>query len=308
MSAPIFIPATTSFHPSVTPYISVADYVNAPTAVDVSQLEPGQGDSANLMELANVIRRASSWADGICYQILGSTQDTETASDVFVRRDGTVRVTNRFWPMLELDSFSSGPAPSAMAAVVNTADIWMEGRSVLVVPVAGLTYSSNPNQLPASGPLWPGMKAYCQWTYWNGWLHTQLAASCTAAATSLTLTAELPASAAGKSLSILDGALTEIVTIASSFTGGTTLPLLTGTVNAHTLLPFPNAVMLSALDDKAREAVISLTSCLIKLQGSSADVMETVGDAPSKEALIQGGGLDDYQVAVDQLDAYRADY
>ncbi|MBU6427632.1 MAG: hypothetical protein KGR26_01350, partial [Cyanobacteria bacterium REEB65] len=131
MSAPIFVPGSTISHPSIVPYISTSDYTNAATGVDVSSLVANGDTQAQLVALAGIILRASGWANSICFQTLAATQDTDTEVDVYVRRDGYVRVTNTYWPMIELDSFSAGPVPSQMVACNDTADIFMDGRQVL---------------------------------------------------------------------------------------------------------------------------------------------------------------------------------
>lgn len=300
---PIFTPAGTTSHPDTVPYISTDDYQNAPTAVDTTALIPGGTTQANLVELANVIRRASSWADNLCYQTLAATLDTQTC-EARVRRDGTVRVHNDYWPLLELDSFTAGPSPSTMTAVVDTANIFMPGRAVLAVPVAGLVANTADYGYPPRS-LRAGDRAYCQWSYWNGWPHTALAAAAAADAATLTVTAALPAAAAGRTLTIWDGAVTEQVVVAASFTGGTTVPLTAGTVYAHTLPAAPASVTVTALPDDVREAVISLTSCLIKTRGAESYEMDAVGQTPSKSAVIEGGGLEDLSLAADLLDRYR---
>jgi hypothetical protein len=303
----IFTPAATVSHPSVVPYISLADYASAPTAVDTTALIPGGSVQGNLVELGNVIRRASAWADNLCFQILAATLDTQMESGVRVRNDGTVHVACDFWPVLELDSFLAGPSPSTMSAVTQTADIWLKGRKVLVVPVYG--QSANPsNSLAFPGPLLPGHRAYCQWAYWNGWPHSMLAATTVKTATSLVLQTALPQAAAGQTLMIWDGASTEPVQVAASFTGGKTVPLAAATVFDHTLptLPTtPGSITVTALPDDVRQAVISLTSALIKTRGAESYEMASIGQEPSKSDLIEGGGLEDLAVAVDLLGKYQ---
>jgi hypothetical protein len=291
-------------------YISIAEYISAPTSVDTSQLYTGGTTDENLDELANVIGRASDWANGICYQILAATLDTEMDSGVYVRHDGTVRARCSFWPFRELDSFSVGPVPSRMAPIIDPADVWLQGRKVLVVPVAGTTSNAVSRSVFALyGPVRPGTRVYIQWSYWNGWFHSTLASASLASATSLTLTMALPQSAAGVSLTIPDAANTETVQVASTFTGGTVIPLVNPTVYAHPSLgksiPLPQSITVTELPPKIRQATISLTSCLIKVRGTQAEVMPNIGGAPSREALIEGGGLEDYQVAVDLLEVYR---
>ena len=309
MTTPLFIPASTVAHQSTVAYISVAEYQNAPTSVDTSQLTPGGSAAENLVELSNVILRASGWANEICYQILGATLDTVMASDVYVRRDGTVHLTCPWWPFRELDACTAGPTPSTLAAVTDTQDIWLEGRKTLIVPVAGLINQSaqTNNTLALYGPVRPGTRCYAQWSYWNGWFHTTLAGGFTTPMLTITVTSPLPQAAAGCSLTIVDGAYTEVVTIASTFTGGTVLPLTTPTLYGHTIaFPSPpNSITVTELPPSVRTATISLTSALIKTRGTVAVVAPSIGVAPSHEALIESGGLEDFQVAVDLLSTYH---
>jgi len=298
----IFIPASTVAHPEVVPYISITDYMNAPTSVDTSSLIPGATAQANLVELANVVRRASAWANSLCYQILAATLDVQTENEVRVRRDGTVKVVNDFWPTLEVDSFSIGQLPSLLTAITDTADMTMQGRNVLVVPIATLVGVVTPTYY---GRIRPGDHVYCQWSYWNGWLHSTLAAAVLAGATSVTVSTTLPQAAAGQSLTIWDGQMTEIVTVASSFAGGTVLPLAAPTVYPHALPVAPSSTTITALPDDVREATISLTSALIKTRGAESYEMAAVGQDPSKSDLIEGGGMEDLSVATDLLSVYR---
>ena len=65
-------------HGLTTPYLTLAEYKNAPTAIDIDNLvfnssDPDVQDS----ELMNVIARASSWIDTYCNQVLGATEETE---------------------------------------------------------------------------------------------------------------------------------------------------------------------------------------------------------------------------------------
>ena len=299
----IFTPSTTVYHPDVQPYISTSDYTSAPTAVDTTALIPGGSVAQNLMALAIEIRSASSWANNICDQILAATLDTQMASGLLVRRDGTVRAVCDFWPVLELDSFSAGSTPSTLAAVSQTSDIWLKGRKVLVVPVSGLSGPSN--QFTWPGPLLPGDRVYAQWSYWNGWPHSTLAHAVAVTDTSVVVANTMPAALAGRVMTIWDGVSTEQITIASTFTGGTTLPIVGNPQFAHTLQTAPASTMVSTFADDIRKAVTCLTSALIKTRGAEAYEMDAIGQEPSKSALIEGGGMEDLSIAVDLLSFYR---
>jgi hypothetical protein len=98
-----------------------------------------------------------------------------------------------------------------------------------------------------------------------------------------------------------------VVTIASTFTGGTVLPLAAPTLYGHTITSPspPNSITVTELPPSVRTATISLTSALIKTRGTQAIVAENIGSGPSREALIESGGLEDFQVAVDLLSTYH---
>jgi hypothetical protein len=126
-----------------------------------------------------------------------------------------------------------------------------------------------------------------------------------ATATSLPLTSILPQAAAGTTLTIVDGQYTEVVTVSTSFTGGTTLPLVAPLIFAHTPQAWPASITVTELPDDVRQAVISLTSALIKTKGTEAYVLPSVaGTEPSSVSMIQGGGMEDLSIAVDLLSHY----
>jgi hypothetical protein len=299
----IFTPAATTSHPDVVPYISTSDYTGAPTAVDSSALVYGGTGQQSLVELANVIRRASGWANSLCKQILAATLDVQMSSNRLVDSDGNIRLPCDFFPVLELDTCTVGPTPSTMAAVTQTSDIWLDGRKVLVVPVAGLAAVTNSLVYP--GPLGPGARVFAQWSYWNGWPHTTLAANVAAAATTLTVQTTQPQALAGRAITIWDGANTEQVTVASTFAGGTALTLAAATAFAHTVPTAPQSITVSTFPDDIRQGVISLTSALIKTRGAQSYELPTVGQPPTRQQLLESGGLEDLVIATKLLDRYR---
>lgn len=305
----IFTPQTTVFHPDVVPYISVDDYKNAPTAVDVSALVPGGSAAVQTMALAVAIRSASSWANNLCRQILAATLDTQVKMNARVRSDGTVHVKCDFWPVLEVDSFLAGPSPSTLAAITDPQDMFLIGRKVLSVPVAGISGNSV-GQLQFPGPLQPGDRAYCQWSYWNGWPHSQLTHAIATTDQQVLVTPAQPAALAGRLITIWDatngtGVDIEQLVVANTFTGGTTIPIVGNPQFNHALPAAPQAIMVSTFPDDVRQATISLTSALIKARGAEAFEMDNIGEEPSKHELIEGGGLEDLSIAVDLLEYYR---
>ncbi|MHB8490613.1 MAG: hypothetical protein ACYDA6_00140 [Solirubrobacteraceae bacterium] len=303
----IFTNPATVLHVDTKPYISLSDYNNAPTAVDTSELIPGATTAANQYELARVIKRASGWADRICKQTLVATSDIETGDGLYVRSDGTVMMPLSFWPVLEVDTCKVGPIPSALTAVTDTANLRMRGRRVLVIPVAGLTSGGTASSISFAGPLQPGHRCYCQVGYVNGWPHTTLAANALANDTSITVTTSLPAAAAGRSLIIVDGSKEETVTVAATFTGGTVVALAAGLLNAHTVPAAPDSIIVTALPDDPRQAVISLTSQLIKSRGAESMELANIESEPTKTLASSSGGFEDLAIAEDLLHWFGRD-
>lgn len=294
---PIFTAAYVDTYASATPYITAAEYVNAPTAVDVSQLIPAGTTAANSAELVNVIARASSWVDQLCFQVLAATSTVETAF-ARVRADGTVRVPCRYWPILEVDSFTVGRTPSTGTQIADTADMWVDGLSVLVVPVAGVGSTSNaPARSYTGGPSQYGDRVYCTFTYVNGYPNTTTSTLTAAGVTALPVASAL-GFYAGTTVTIHDGAGTEVVTVAS--VTGTTLTLTAPTAFAHAA-----GVSVSNLPAAVKQATISLTSALIKTRGAEALVMGSIGEEASHVSAAEGGGLEDLAIAVDLLARFK---
>lgn len=278
---------------SVKPYISVLDYRQAPTGVDTQALVKGDA-AATDAELLNRIRAASAWAD----TIMGRTvpvvafQDTELKR-VNVRPDMTVSLAPRHTPCLQLVSFQYGVTPGSMATLSDMTNV-MPDLHFFEVPLGlGFVSSAGPLQF---GTVRPGRSIYCQYSYIAGWPHTTLLGGVSVGATSVSVvdaTGVMP----GQSMTIYDGAQTEQVTVSSSYTTGTTLPLASGTVFAH-----PSGVTATALPDDIRQATILLTSTLVQTRGAVAVLAPQINALAGR--LTQGGsGNRADQKAVDYVDA-----
>lgn len=299
----LFTPVGTTWNVTTTSYITCSEYTHAPTAVDTTDLIPGGSAAENLAELASVIARASSWADGLCDQILAATLDIQTATGIRVRRDGTVRVKCDFWPVLEVDAFSAGTRPSTLAPITDSADMDLIGLQILSVPVAGLTVRGGSGFGYGPGTLRGGDRAYCQWSYTNGWPHFQLGATVAAGATVIPVTPAPGTWVVGRPLTIYDDANgVEIITPTGVV--GSEL-IVAPTSFAHTAPAAPDGLSISALPPRVKEAVICLTSQLIEAAGADAIVMETIEAEPGKVLPSESAGFENLAMAVDLLDRYR---
>lgn len=250
------------------PYLSLAEFKNAPTALDYGNLVVGGNQAAQDAELSNAITRASSWIDQYCNQIISATVDVEQQR-CRVKSDGTLRVHPKYFPVVALTDFNYGVNPNTLITAPDCSIAWLEEQEII------FPYSQLPTTMSSQGPLsfgFPGSagtEMYVKYTYINGYANTNLALSVSASATTITVsdgTGIVP----GESLKIFDGASTENVTVASTYSfGSTTVPLVSGLLYAHNA-----AVTVSALPAAIKEACILVTSAYLKIRGDASLVMD----------------------------------
>lgn len=286
------------------PYLTNAEYLAAPTGVDVNQLLPGQSTQSNAAALTQTIARASNWADVICAQVLACTQETETGE---LRADRFSRwlIHPKQWPVVDVLNVTVTPISGGLAIVLNLTGVWLE-ESRIVIPTTGTLGMSSvgPLQLGAAGR---GQSAYGQWTYLAGWPNTTITAGVSAAAVTIPVASVLGIYGTqsaqfvttGTVLTIYDGGLTEQVQVTA--VAGNTLTISSGLANAHAA-----GVSITAFPPAIKQAVTSLTSALIKTRGSEALVMQSLRSGPSKtDGMGEAGGIEDVEIAIDLLDIFR---
>lgn len=297
---PIAVAGYTANYAARTPYITPAEYTNAPTAVDVTQLIPGGSAAANAVELANVIGRASSYADRICHQVLAATTDTDPTRRWRVNADRRIVVPLRYKPVLEIDAISVGDTPSLLGPLgpADLADVTILGDSLVEIPYQSIGLATVGQPLPApASTVTPG-RPLVQVTYVNGWANTTLSATAAAGTAQLTVASALGVYA-GTVLSVYDDATgSESVTVSS--VSGTTLTLAAPTLYAHAA-----GVSVSALPPVVKQAVILLTSALIKTRGAVATVMAAIAASPNRTAKSEPDGVRDALEAVWMLSDFR---
>ena len=290
-----YIPSYTSR----SPYLTTQEYLTSPTAVDTTSLgstAASGNTAAQTAALAVAIARASSWADSICHQVLAATSDTDPVRRYRVNRWGNVRVPLRYRPVLEIDAVTVGMTPSTMAALDSNdaADIAFIGTSVVEIPVLGLTPPTSALSYYGSGGITLNSWPLVQVTYVNGWPNTTLATSPGQPSTTWTVASALGIYP-GTQLTFYDGMNTELATVAS-VTGNTV------TLTAATAYNHPTGCSVSALPPAVKQAVVCLTSVIIKTRGSEAVEMEAGPEGtPSKEEAAEAGAVEDMGEAVDLL-------
>ena len=251
------------------PYITIDEYKQAPTSVDVDDFVGGGSLALNDVELGNVLARASSWMDAHCGQVLAATVDTENFR-CRASRDGFLRVHPRYWPIATVVSASFGSNPQSLQTLdVSTA--WIESESV-VFPLV-LSNMSFLGSIQFSKNYQVLAEQFVSMTYVNGYANTVVDTSANAGVTALPVS-ELAGFTPNMKFTIFDGVSTEILTVASTFvpaTGAGSVTLAAATAYAHDA-----GVSVSALPPAVKQACIYMTNVILKSRGNSALVMNTL--------------------------------
>ena len=280
------------------PYLTLQEYKNAPTALDYGNLVQGGNQAAQDAELSNAILRASSHIDQYCHQIIGATVDVEQQR-TRVRPDGSVIFHPKYFPVVALTALNIGYNPTAMVAVQDPSQAWLEEQQVIYPYAnANLNWSSQ-------GPLGFGFGAsagntcYVNYSYVNGYANTTLGVNALAGATTLTLS-DGTGIVAGEEVTIFDGANTETITIDSTYTfDSNVVPLVNPTLYAHSA-----GVSVSAIPAAIKQACILITSAYLKIRGDASLVM-AVSTTPGQQLSGSQKVGSDSQTAYEILEPFR---
>lgn len=279
------------------PYLTLEEYKNAPTAIDLDNLVfDSQDPEVQDAELHNVITRASSWIDTYCNQVIGATKETEQQRSR-VSTDGSIRLHPRFSPIVALTDFNYG-YPTNMAKLGDCSIAWIEDQQI-IIPNA--TLGSWTSQGPLSFGSYnggPSNQMFLKYTYVAGYANTVIV---TAVATESSLTVEDGTGiTAGQMLSIYDGLGNEHVTVADTYEfGSTAVPLTRPLVYDH--VP---GTSISALPPAIKEAAILITTAFLKVRGdSSMSMMVTTSPSIATPGSEKYG--DELALATRLLSSYR---
>ena len=280
------------------PYITTAEYLADPNGVDTSNLVPDGSYQQNVTALGSTIARASSWVDSQAYQVLAATVDTQVGR-YRMRSDGTIWVPVDQTPLVQVNAVSWGWYPGQLTTLTDLSALWLQ-RKTVQVPLL----SANGGILTPPGayaPAWPspGDRVYVQVTYVNGFANTTIPAATSAAATSVVVASALGI-VPGLPMTLTDGVNSETVTVGTGYTNGSTTVPISATVNSYLA-----GASLSSLPPAIKQACISLTTALVKVRGTAAFEMASITEQPGKQALIEAGGLEDLEIAIDLLEPFR---
>jgi hypothetical protein len=249
------------------PYLTLEEFKDAPTSIDIDNLVFNSQDPDDQnAELANVIARASSWIDTFCNQVLAATVESEQQRSRY-STDGSIRFHPRYSPVVALTSLEYGYPPNLMS-LSDCSVAWIEDEEIIVPNATLGTWTSQ-------GPLQFGAmstggrnEVFLKYTYVNGYANTTIVTA-VAAATTLTV-ADGKGILAGQMLKIYDGQYTENVTVASTYTfGSTTVPIVSALVYTHLA-----GVSISALPPAIKQACILVTTAFLKTRGDSSMTMQ----------------------------------
>lgn len=278
-------------------YLTIQEYKDAPTSIDLNNLIKGGNQAAQDAELANVIARASSYMNEYFNQNLIADRYTETQR-CRMTNAGYVPLHPYNSPVVALESFQYGSDPNNLVTLPDPSVSWFEPQQI-IIPLSQIstTYSS-------AGPLSFGYSApraqiYCKYTYVSGFVNTTLATSPSVGATSVVVL-DGTGILVGQHLKIYDGANTEIVEVASTYVyGSTTVPLVSALAYAHNsgdaIGNMPNAI---------KQACILITTAFLRVRGDKSTTMQ-VTTRPT--GSISGGERygNEIALALDMVNKYR---
>ena len=278
------------------PYLSVAEYKNAPTSIDYDNLVVGGNAAAQDAELDRVILRASSFMDEYLNQNLVANRQTETQRTRFTPQ-GYIALHPNQNPVIALESFYYGPTPNLLSDLTDCSLAWFEGQQ-LIIPVSSMALNYSSQGPLAFGGGSPTQQIFTKYTDVAGYVNNPIV-SATAGATSLVV-GRSEGIIAGQMLRIIDGANSETVYVSSSYTyGNTTITLAAPLVYTHAA-----GSVISNLPNAIKQACILITTAFIKVRGDNSLTMNiTTQPQQSLPGAARYGG--EIRLALDMVDKYR---
>lgn len=273
-------PARTSYVPSYLvhePYISAAEFLAAPTGVNVSQLAVGKNEQTNDDVLAQTILNASGHADNLCQQTLACTPDVVYLSGARVQ-GGRVLVPVRQDPLVQVNAVTIGELGST-TPMTDLSGIVFPALNVVSIPYAG------------PGPV------EVQVEYLAGYPSSFTASAVYAGSMTFTVT-DTNGFVPGAQIQFSDPGGTEYATVADAT--GTTVTLTSPTLFEHV-----KGTHVGAVPGAIKQAVILLTAVLIKSRESGAVVINSMTGGSVEKQAMDPAVRSHYDQAVSLLRNYR---
>jgi hypothetical protein len=277
-------------------YLTIAEYKNAPTSIDFDNLVVGGNSGAQDAELANVIMRASSYMDAHLNRNLTATTYVETQR-TRMTTEGYIALHPDNSPVVQLSDFQYGSNPLNLITLPDCSQTWFENQQI-IIPLSQISTSYSSQGPLAFGGGFPRQQLFTKYTYVAGYVNTRIV---TATATQSTLTVKSGAGIiAGQTLHIYDGATSEDVIVASTYTNGsTTVPITTALVSTHTA-----GVAIGNMPMTIKQACILITTAFIKMRGDNSMTMQITTGATANVDGAQRFGSD-IASALEMIKLYR---
>jgi len=265
-------------------YLTIAEYKNAPTAIDYSNLVNGGTQAQQDAELASVIQRASSWIDIYVNQPLIAQNFTEQQR-TRITQEGFLIISPDYINVVALNSLSYGVTPTNMITVPSStlSQCWFE-KSQIIYPLSmlGLTYSS---QGPLSFGFPPSIRSriYTSYNYVAGFCNG-LISSATAGSASFTMIDPIGLTP-GTVVNIYDGQYTEQVVVSPNYVYGSNTVPITSTLQYN----HSSGVSVGNMPQAIKEAAILVTTDFLKVRGDNSLTMSVTTRAssgPSVQSII----------------------
>ena len=279
------------------PYLTPAEYRNAPTAIDIDNLVVNGNAQAQDNELARVILRASSYMDEYFNQNLVATQNVETQR-VRMNTEGYISLHPFHNPVISLEAFSYGQSPNMLYALGDCSTVWFEDQQIIIPMNQMLSTWTSQGPLQFGLPA-TGNRIFVKYTYIAGFVNTTLASIGTAGDTTITVV-DGTGIVAGQMLRIYDTQYTETVYVADTYTyGSKTVPLVSPLINSHQA-----GIALGNMPNAIKQACILITTAFLKTRG---DTSLTMGISSRPSGTTSGAQLygTEIKLALDMVDKYR---
>lgn len=256
------------------PYVSVAEFRSAPTWIDSQDLVPGGASQRQDAELANVLLRASGWADNFIQQPLGAHVVTEQTR-VRPGRDGLMYLTPSNTPVRQVTALAYGTTPQTMQNLTDLSGTWVEDSRGIVVSM--VPHNATFNSLLQFGPVGrTDTELYVQYQYVAGYANTVLTGSVTAGSQTIAVADSTgftaPSSGIvgpipGSTARIWEPGYEEAVAVANGFTAGSlNIPLASPLANAHAA-----GAIVSEFPPEVRQAIICHAVALLIREDVAAE-------------------------------------
>lgn len=276
------------------PYITLAEYKNAPTAIDYDNLVVGGNANAQDAELSRVILRATSYLNEYLNQDLHADSVTETQRGR-MSGQGYIYLHPNKNPIISLSAFQWGTSPQNLQTLADPSQCWFENQEI-VIPLSEINTTYTSQGPLAFGSYGPRVPIFMKYTYIAGYVNT----TCTGTAGASSVTVVNPAGILpGQTYRIINGANAETVRVSSNYTyGSTTVPLQSPLLASHTFAGFSN------MPFAIKQATILMTTAFIKQRGDKSLTMNLTTQ-PTTNIGNNQRYAGEIALALDMVNLYR---